>query len=45
MTTITIDRATVQQALEALRRIAGLCYAEPLYKIARAAIKALEGEK
>ena len=30
--------------LEALRRIAGRCDAEPMYKIARAAIKAVEGE-
>ena len=28
--------------LEALRRIAGRCDAEPMYKIARAAIKAVE---
>ena len=31
--------------LEALRRIAGRCDAEPMYKIARAAIAAAEGEK
>ena len=38
-------RAQRDALLEALRRIAGRCDAEPMYKIARAAIKAVEEQK